>query len=94
MADDNNYVNCDRHGRQLATIVCRHHLGDRKRLGFVENGTPPDDLQAWCNDCESFFLAEGEMTAAFRSYNDMAVVCVDCYHALKGLHSTAGTAEN
>jgi hypothetical protein len=43
--------------------------------GFVENSSDPDDLQAWCAACEELFIREGEMTEAFRAFNDMKVVC-------------------
>jgi hypothetical protein len=56
-------------------------------VGFVENSSDPDDLQAWCESCEEFFLREGEMTKAFRAFNDMHVVCDLCYASLKERHS-------
>lgn len=56
-------------------------------VGFVENSDDPDDLQAWCDACERMFLAEGEMTPAFRAFNRMAVVCDRCYAGLKNRHS-------
>lgn len=32
------------------------------------------------------FAAEGDMTEAFRAFNDMTLVCVDCYAHAKVLH--------
>ena len=61
-----------------------------KAMGFVENSSESDDLQAWCHACEIKFESEGgEMTEAFRRFNAMALVCVDCYSSLKGFHSYA-----
>src|SRR4030095_2637238 len=80
-------INCSSHGEQVAAIVCRHHLEVRDHaVGFVENSDDPDDLQAWCDDCEEFFLREGDKTEEFRRFNDFAVVCVDCYVRLRATH--------
>jgi hypothetical protein len=56
-------------------------------VGFVENSSVPDDLQAWCHGCEAVFLQEGGMTDVFREFNGMAIVCIDCYGSLKQRHS-------
>lgn len=81
-------INCDDHGDRPSAIVCRHHLDVLDRaVGFVENSDDPDDLQAWCDDCESLFLSEEDKTKKFLDFNDAAVVCVDCYVRLKSRHS-------
>lgn len=81
-------MNCGTHGEDVAAVVCRHHIDTLDRVaGFVENSDDPDDLQAWCDDCEVFFLAEGDKTAAFREFNNFAVVCTQCYVLLKSRHS-------
>ena len=80
-------INCSTHGERVSAIVCRHHLDVRDRaLGFVENTDNPDDLQAWCNDCEALFLREKGHTEAFLKFNSFAVVCVDCYIRLRSTH--------
>jgi hypothetical protein len=85
-------VACDAHGVRRASVVCRHLLQPFDvALGFIENCSDPDDLQAWCNACEQMFLREQELTEAFRAFCDMAVVCDACYARLKKLHS-AGQA--
>lgn len=80
-------VNCSQHGQQVAAVVCCHMIDASDSVGFVENSVDPEDLQAWCEKCEQFFLAEGEMTDAFMAFNDFAVVCNDCYQALKKHHT-------
>jgi hypothetical protein len=55
-------------------------------VGFVENCSDPDDLQAWCSACEELFLEEGDKTARFRAFNEFAVVCDLCYAKLKERH--------
>ena len=86
--DDVLYVDCDKHGRGLAAIVCRHLCSVKTaRIGFVENSSEPGDKQTWCLKCEELFLAEGEMTDAFKGFNDMAIVCEACYEDARSRHS-------
>ena len=81
-------IDCKRHGRSASAIVCRHHLDARGRtVGFIENRSDPDDLQAWCLACEERYLAEGDLTEAFRAFNDFAVVCVACYREFERRHA-------
>lgn len=82
-------LDCEEHGRGVATVVCRHLChGSDKPLGFIENSTIPGDWQAWCQQCEDFFIAAGEeMTPAFREFNDMALICESCYEIAKSKHS-------
>jgi hypothetical protein len=57
-------------------------------VGFVENSSDPEDLQAWCSACEEAFLAEGDKTESFRRFNGMSIVCGDCYAQMKARHSS------
>lgn len=83
-------VDCGPHGKRVAAVVCRHMVDQKDRaVGFVENSSEPNDLQAWCDECESLYLEEGEMTERFREFNAMAVVCVVCYAEMKEWHSYA-----
>ena len=81
-------ITCGTHGQRIPAIVCRHMIEAKDRaVGFVENSSDPDDLQAWCEACEALFVAEDGMTERFRQFNDFAVVCDFCYAALKARHS-------
>lgn len=81
------YVDCGIHGKRISAIVCRHLLNlESERVGFIENSNDPNDLQAWCYDCESVFEEEGGMTDRFREFTDMAIVCVVCYQKSKNYH--------
>ena len=81
-------ISCSSHGEGLAAIVCRHHLKVQTRaVGFVENSDDPNDLQAWCDECEDLFVREGDKTKKFLKVNDAAMVCVACYAQLKSRHS-------
>jgi hypothetical protein len=81
-------VDCGEHGQRTSAVVCRHLVkaaGDP--LGFIENSSDPNDLQAWCHKCELVFEEEDGMTEKFREFNDMALVCVICYESSKEYHS-------
>jgi hypothetical protein len=81
-------LDCGIHGERIATVVCKHMLrGQPAPAGFVENCSDPDDLQAWCYLCEDKFEEEGGMTDAFRAFNDMVMVCSNCYTEAKALHT-------
>ena len=86
-------INCEPHGERVATVVCQHLLdaAEAAPAGFVENSSDPADLQAWCYACEEKYLAEGEMTAAFKEFNGMAVVCIECYAGIKSRHTISAT---
>ncbi|MBK7395262.1 MAG: hypothetical protein IPJ34_02895 [Myxococcales bacterium] len=81
-------IKCGTHGGRTAAVVCGHMLPAKDHaVGFVENSSEPDDLQAWCDACERLFLREGEMTDEFKEFNQMTVVCDDCYAELRARHS-------
>jgi hypothetical protein len=81
-------VSCGDHGKQVAAVVCCHMLETKDRvLGFVENSSDPNDLQAWCGDCEELFQREQEMTDGFRKFNDMSIVCIACYAMFRDRHT-------
>ena len=60
-------------------------------VGFVENSSDPNDLQAWCDACERMFLVEQELSEAFLQFNDMSVVCDFCYARAQGKTLQTGT---
>ena len=85
---DSRAIKCGTHGLRVACVVCSHLVQSSDRvLGFVENSSDPNDLQAWCGDCEDVFRREGGMTAAFVEFNDIAVVCDLCYARHKAVHA-------
>ena len=85
-------VDCGSHGDRVSAVVCKHMLQHQPApVGFIENSSDPDDLQAWCYDCEEKFQQEGDMTDAFREFNGMAIVCVVCYNEAKARHTVSGS---
>ena len=88
MSDDEPlYVDCGPHGKRVAAVVCCHMIQASETVGFIENSSDPNDLQAWCERCEEMFLAEGDKTEAFEAFNDRVIVCCVCYAAFKAQHS-------
>lgn len=90
-SSESHTVNCNEHGSSIGTVICRHMLeAGNQSVGFIENSSDPEDLQAWCNRCEAMFLAEGDKTEAFVAFNNFAIVCTSCYAAFKTKHSSHG----
>lgn len=82
-------ISCDTHGDSRCAVVCGHMVHTKEKVvGFIENSSDPDDLQAWCFDCERVFKEENGMSEEFRKFNDMSVVCEHCYRELRKRHST------
>ena len=94
MSDDRPLtIDCGMHGVRTAAVVCGHMVGSKQAsVGFIENSSDLQDLQAWCAKCEAMFLREGDKTEAFRKFNRMAIVCVVCYQDLKARHSRPAEA--
>jgi hypothetical protein len=81
-------VDCAKHGRSLAAVVCVHLLEAQERaVGFIENSSESGDLQAWCDECEDQFEREGSLTAAFKEFCDIRIVCEHCYVTISERHS-------
>ena len=80
-------IDCDEHGKGVAAVVCGHLLlNNGTPLGIVENCTEPGDLQAWCYACEYVFEQEEDLTEAFKKFNNMKLVCEECYSQIKKRH--------
>lgn len=83
-------ASCGPHGERVSAVICQHLLHAYPApVGFVENSSDPNDLQAWCHPCEDMFQLEGDMTDAFREFNGMAIVCVVCYAEAKARHAVS-----
>ena len=85
-------VDCGPHGKRTSAVVCKHlMLSEPAPVGFVENSSDPNDLQAWCGVCEEAFQREGGMTESFREFDGMAIVCIVCYSEARARHSPSVT---
>ncbi|MFZ2726397.1 MAG: hypothetical protein WAX77_09115 [Methylococcaceae bacterium] len=81
-------IKCETHGKRIAALVCCHLLlPSDSMLGFVENNSYPNDLQAWCDNCEQLFLKEQEMTKAFIGFSNAKIICNVCYNYIKESHA-------
>ncbi len=81
-------IDCDVHGTSASCVVCRHLATECERVvGFVENSDDPNDLQAWCDECEQLFAEEQDLTERFREFCDIMLVCTGCYAEIKERHS-------
>jgi hypothetical protein len=79
-------IDCPHHGKRAAAVICGHMIASKRIVGFVEH----DPLQAWCDDCEAMYRADGEKTPAFVAFNDRRVVCAKCYAEYKARHTLKG----
>ena len=88
-------IKCGTHGTRVAAVVCGHMLESTDCvLGFVENSSEPDDLQAWCDECEQMFLREQALTDDFEKFNNRIIVCDFCYATLKARHTKPASPSN
>lgn len=77
-------LSCPEHGARPGAVICCHILAAKDHVvGFIENSTDPQDLQAWCHVCEARFQREGGLTPAFEQFNNRAIVCDLCYRGFK-----------
>lgn len=86
MSESENKVECKTHGTNNATFLCSH-LIEGKNLGFNLGYDPenPDELwpDAWCDECEKVFEAEGEWNDRSEKIADIKLVCADCYEDVR-----------
>jgi hypothetical protein len=89
--DEPPTISCSTHGETcIAAVVCGHMISSKiESVGFVVNSDDPNELQAWCEDCEEMFLREEDKTEVFLEFNHMTVVCVGCYQELRLKHTRA-----
>ena len=90
MAEEPLEISCEHHGKCIAAVVCGHlSKNNGTSLGFVENNSDPNDLQAWCYACEYVFRQENDKTESFRAFTGRAIVCSGCYADIKQKHTAA-----
>jgi hypothetical protein len=86
-----SWVECGQHGRSVCAVVCQHlHSAGLRRVGFIENSSDPNDLQAWCDACEESFAREGGLTQKFRHFCGITLICRACYTQLRAVQSEPG----
>ncbi|HLZ02279.1 MAG TPA: hypothetical protein VKR55_09015 [Bradyrhizobium sp.] len=83
-------VQCQTHGEQEATYVCRHimdSIDTGKAVGFHwprdSDMSRPD---AWCTECEQVRQSEGgDWTDTAMKFVDVSVLCGGCYDRAKAI---------
>ncbi len=88
MSDEPLKINCEKHGSFVAAATCGHLVENNGvPLGFIENNSEPNDLQAWCYACEFLFLQEDDKTEKFREFCNHSIVCSKCYEEIRSHHN-------
>lgn len=87
MSKESLKINCNVHGKSDSSVVCGHLVNNvGVALGFVENISIPSDFQGWWYACEFVFSQEQDMTDEFKAFNQMTMVCEQCYKSIKHHH--------
>src|SRR5215471_10432 len=86
-------VECDEHGGQLATYVCRHiveGLRTKTRVGFFWAYDDPDNPRpdAYCSECNELAKRspDGEWTEDDLEFVKPRLMCGACYDLAKTFH--------
>jgi hypothetical protein len=86
-----NTVECNEHGAQEATFVCRHlaeSLSTRRPVGFYFASEARGD--AWCSACEHVRVREGGETGDWNerseAFAQITLLCGSCYDEVKRLN--------
>jgi hypothetical protein len=85
MSDPGQVVECKRHGRGHATIVCGHLPGAVGAGFFSARGGPTEDERpdAWCVRCEEALDAEGGWNGAMQEFASLTLLCSGCYDEVR-----------
>ena len=89
--EDQRYVECCAHGKQIATFVCQHivqTLRDNQPRGFWSAESEPGELypDSWCNACEAMVNAVGEWNEETEAKAAISLVCSTCYEKAKDIN--------
>lgn len=89
--DDQRYVECDAHGKQLATYVCQHivqTLRDNIPRGFWSAEPEPGQLypDSWCSACEAMANEAGEWNDETEAKAGITLICSACYERARALN--------
>ena len=84
-------VHCRVHGPVQAAFVCRHLVEQLRnprpgRIGFFKpaaNDGEPEELQAWCADCDVVLRRVGEWNDESEAFAGVTLICSGCYGNLQ-----------
>jgi hypothetical protein len=80
MTTDHEKIQCAGHGEAYATFVCEHLATKAPQEWFGDS--PAEDNQwpdAWCAECNSIFLREGEWNERNNKEIKLKIICDRCY---------------
>jgi hypothetical protein len=84
MSDQNERVECNRHGPSYATFVCQHLASGGSELGFFCNTSTDDPRpEAWCAKCDAVMMADGEWNEQNEKAARITLLCSNCYDEAK-----------
>lgn len=76
-------VKCTIHGSVAATFICKHLFENPNQVWcgreVTESNPWPD---AWCKECDEYFLAEGEWNENNEGKITVKVLCSGCYEGI------------
>jgi len=95
--EDQRFVECCIHGKQVATFVCQHivqTLRDNVPRGFWSAVAESGELypDSWCSECEAMINAIGEWNDETESKAGVSMVCSACYDLAKAINQGAGAS--
>lgn len=89
--EKDKFLDCEKHERRRRAFVCQH-LTRKSNAGFHESFETfedmefefeDDDFQAWCNECETERLKQGEWNEEVMEFAGIKLVCERCYFEMK-----------
>ena len=85
---EDNFIECDEHGRGFCTYVCGHLVRGENRNWYSSEPIDDDEWPcAWCSECHQHFAAEGEWNEKSEAAADIAnvvlIVCHECYEEIR-----------
>lgn len=95
--ENQRYVECNAHGKQLATFVCQHivqTLSDNRPRGFWSAEAEQDELypDSWCSECEAMINTVGEWNDETEAKAGVTMICSACYEKAKALNQGSNNA--
>jgi hypothetical protein len=80
MTTEHTLIKCAGHGEANATYVCEHLTTDAPQEWFGNSPTEDNHWpDAWCAECNSIFLREGEWNEKNNKEIKLKIICDRCY---------------
>ena len=85
-------LQCDTHGLQAFSIVCKHLSTKSENFGFHEVEVGANRPEAWCDACNERWQLQNNTETDREMWEDACdfkIVCVFCYDAIKAKNELA-----